>query len=81
MARVAFGQFSARRNSLAAQHCSDCSKATPTPVFRYFKRQFIVDTALHTVQLLIMRIMGLCIKRIAETFELTNFLYYTFLLL
>ena len=57
MTRVAFGQFSARRNSLATQHCSDCSKATPAPAFGYLKGQLIVDTALHTVRLLIMRII------------------------
>ena len=33
----------------------DASEPCPTPVFRYLKGQFIVDTALHTVQLLIMR--------------------------
>ena len=34
------------------------SKPHPHPRFRYLKRQFIVDTALHTVQLFIMRIIG-----------------------
>ena len=35
----------------------DASELCPTPIFRYLKGQFIVNTALHTVQLLIMRII------------------------
>ena len=42
-------------NVFTSLKSKDCANLAPAPVFGYFKGQFIVDTALHTVQLLIMR--------------------------
>mgnify|MGYP007041963112 FL=1 len=42
-------------NVLTGLKSKNCANFAPVPVFRYLKGQFIIDTPLHTVQLLIMR--------------------------
>ena len=51
---------------LTSLKSKDCANFTPAPVFGDLKWQFLVDAALHAVQLLIMRTLqsSQCKKRI-----------------